>query len=56
MDLPRCRVAMETCGGAHHCGQLLREQGHEVKLIPVQFVRPYVKCQKNDANEAAVGR
>ena len=41
--LPRCRVAMETCGGAHHWGRLLREQGHEVKLIPAQFVRPYVR-------------
>ena len=50
--LPRCRVAMETCGGAHHWGRLLRGQGHEVKLIPAQFVRPYVKTNKTDASDA----
>ncbi len=43
---------METCGGAHHWGRLLRGQGHEVKLIPAQFVRPYVKSNKTDASDA----
>ena len=42
-DLPRCRVAMETCGGAQNWGRLLAAMGHDVKLIPAQFVRPYVK-------------
>ena len=51
-DLPRCRVAMETCGGAHHWGRLLTSMGHDVKLIPAQFVRPYVKSNKNDAADA----
>ena len=51
-DLPRCRVAMETCGGAHHWGRLLAAMGHDVKLIPAQFVRPYVKSNKNDAADA----
>ena len=41
--LPRCLVAMETCGGAHHWGRLLTSMGHDVKLIPAQFVRPYVR-------------
>ena len=50
--LPRCRVAMETCGGAHHWGRLLTSMGHEVRLIPAQFVRPYVKSNKNDAADA----
>ena len=50
--LARCRVAMETCGGAHHWGRLLAAMGHEVKLIPAPFVRPYVKSNKNDAAEA----
>ena len=50
--LPRCRVAMETCGGAHHWGRLLTSMGHDVKLIPAQFVRPYVKSNKYDAADA----
>ena len=45
-DLPRCRVAMETCGGAHHSGRLLAAMGHDVKLIPAQFLRPHVKWEK----------
>ncbi len=49
--LPRCRVAMETCGGAHHWGRLLTSMGHEVKLIPAQFVRPYVRgCSYQDTS------
>ena len=50
--LPRCRVAMETCGGAHYWGRLLAAMGHDVKLILAQFVRPYVKSNKNDAVDA----
>ena len=50
--LPRCRAAMETCGGAHHWGRLLTSMGHDVKLIPAQFVRPYVKSNENDAADA----
>ena len=50
--LPRCLVAMETCGGAHHWGRLLTSMGHAVKLIPAQFVRPYVKSNENDAADA----
>ncbi len=50
--LPRCLIAMETCGGAHHWGRVLRAMGHEVKLIPAQYVKPYVKSNKNDAADA----
>jgi len=43
---------MEACGGAHHWARELRERGFEVKLIAPQFVKPYVKSQKNDARDA----
>ena len=46
------RVAMETCAGAHHWGRVLSEMGYEVKLIPAQYVKPYVKSNKNDAADA----
>jgi transposase len=45
-------VAMEACGSAHHWGRRLRELGHEVRLIPSQFVRPFVKNNKTDAADA----
>ena len=41
--LPRFRVGAESCEGAHHWGLLPTSMGHDVKLIPVQFVRPYVR-------------
>jgi len=52
---------MEACGGSHFLGRVLREQGHEVRLIPAQYVRPYVKTNKSDYIDAeaiaeAVGR
>lgn len=43
---------MEACGSAHYWGRELRKLGHEVKLIAPQFVKPYVKSGKNDANDA----
>jgi transposase len=49
---PRCLVAMEACGGAHHWGRELRRLGHEVRLIAPAYVKPYVKRQKNDARDA----
>ena len=46
-SLMPCVVAMEACCGAHHLGRLLRTQGHEVRLMSPECVRPYVKAQKN---------
>jgi transposase len=45
-------VAIEAGGGAHHCARVLRELGHEVRLIAPQFVKPYVKRGKTDAADA----
>ena len=50
---PRCTVAMEACGGAHHWGREFGGLGHEVRLVPPVYVKPYVKRQKNDAADAA---
>lgn len=50
--LEPCVVAMEACGGAYYWGRELMKLGHEVKLISPQFVKPYVKSGKNDANDA----
>src|SRR5215210_2718189 len=50
--LPGCAVAMEACCGAHHIGRLLAAQGHEVRLMSPEYVRPYVKAQKNDDRDA----
>jgi len=50
--LPACVVAMEACCGAHHLGRVLREQGHEVRLMSPEYVQPYVKAQKNDERDA----
>lgn len=49
---PCCVVAMEACCGAHHLGRQLAAQGHEVRLMPPEYVRPYVKAQKNDERDA----
>src|SRR5205814_1803358 len=46
--MPTCTVAMEACCGAHHFGRLLRSQGHTVRPISPEYVRPYGKVQKND--------
>src|SRR4051812_27584280 len=51
-NTPRSLVAMEASCGAHHLGREFRSQGHDVRLIPAQFVRPFVKSQKNDYVDA----
>jgi len=43
---------MESCGGAHHWARQLQARGFRVKLTAPQFVKPYVKSNKNDANDA----
>ncbi len=50
---PGCEVGMEACGGAHHWAREFKARGYEVKLIPPQFVKPYMKGQKDDAADAA---
>src|SRR5260370_11235682 len=45
-------MAMEAGCGAHHLGRLLREHGHQVRLMSPEYVRPYVKAQKNDDRDA----
>ncbi|MCJ2079836.1 IS110 family transposase [Methylobacterium sp. J-090] len=51
-DLPPCLIGLEAGSGAHHWARQLSELGHEVRLMPPQFVRPYVKTNKNDAADA----
>ena len=51
-EQPRCVVAMEACGSAHHWGRAIHDAGHEVRLIPPAYVKPFVKRQKNDAADA----
>jgi transposase len=51
-NLPCCQIGMEACGGASYWAREFRKLGHEVKLIAPQFVRPYVKSNKNDAADA----
>jgi transposase len=50
--LPACIVAMEACCGAHHVGRLFASQGHDARLMSPEYVRPYVKAQKNDDRDA----
>src|SRR5438309_2229842 len=51
-NLPSSLIGMEACVGSHFLGRALREQGHQVRLIPAQFVRPFVKSNKNDYRDA----
>jgi transposase len=51
-NLPACTVAMEACGSAHYWARQFRSHGHEVRLIAPQFVKPFVKSNKNDAIDA----
>ena len=49
---PKCTVAMEACGGAHWWGRQIVVLGHEVRLVPPIYVKPFVKRSKNDAADA----
>ena len=52
VNLPPCLIGMEACGSAHFWARKLSELGHTVKLMAPQFVKPYVKTNKNDAADA----
>lgn len=51
-NLQTSLIGLEACSGAHFLGRTLREQGHDIKLIPAQFVKPFVKSNKNDFLDA----
>jgi transposase len=51
-NLPICLIGLEACVGAHHLGRQLKEMGHDVRLMPANYVRPYSKGQKNDFRDA----
>lgn len=51
-NVPRCLIGMEACSGAHHIGRMLEELGHDVRLIPAQYVKPFLKGHKNDYRDA----
>jgi len=51
-DQPDCIVAMEACATSHHWGRLAQSHGHEVRLVPAAYVKPFVKRQKNDRADA----
>jgi len=61
VQMPACLIGMEACGGAHFWARKLVQLGHKVRLMAPQFVKPYVKSNKNDRADAeaiceAVGR
>jgi transposase len=51
-NLPPCLIGMEACVGAHHLSRQLQSQGHDARLMPAKYVRPYSKGQKNDFRDA----
>ena len=60
-QLPPCTVGVEACGSAHHWARVIGRYGHQVRLMPPAYVKPYVKRNKNDGRDAeaiceAVGR
>ena len=52
ISLPRCRIVMEACGGAHYWARKFTGMGHHVQIIAPRFVKPFVKSLKNDRNDA----
>ena len=51
-NIPPCLIGMEACVGAHHLGRQLSALGHDTRLMPARYVRPYSKGQKNDFRDA----
>jgi len=52
VNMPPCLIGMEACAGAHHLGRQLAALGHDVRLIPAQYVKPFLKGHKNDYRDA----
>src|SRR5207253_8439125 len=50
--LPPCLVGIEACASSHYCSRELQALGHRVRLMPLAYVKPYVKRQKNDMADA----
>ncbi len=51
-NLPPCLIGMEACVGAHHLSRQLQALGHDARLMPAQYVKPYIRGQKNDFRDA----
>jgi transposase len=51
-NMPPCLIGMEACAGAHHLSRKLKALGHDARLMPAKYVRPYSKGQKNDFRDA----
>jgi transposase len=51
-NMPPCLIGMEACVGAHHLSRQLKAHGHDARLMPARYVRPYSKGQKNDFRDA----
>lgn len=51
-QLPPCLIGIEACGGSHHWARKFKAMGHDVRLMNPQFVKPYVKSNKNDSRDA----
>src|ERR1700752_4021540 len=51
-NMPPCLIGMEACVGAHHLSRRLKALGHDARLMPAKYVRPYSKGQKNDFRDA----
>ena len=52
INIPVCVIGMEPCAGAHHIARRLREYGHDVRMVPAQYVKPFLKGHKNDYRDA----
>ncbi len=51
-NMLKCLIGMEACSGSHHLGRMLQAFGHDVRLMPAQYVKPFLKGQKNDYRDA----
>ncbi|KAB2832315.1 MAG: transposase [Caedimonadaceae bacterium] len=52
VNLPSCIIGMEACGGTNYWARKFKQWGHEVRLMSPQYVKPYVKTNKNDTNDS----